>query len=100
MTDHSHHQHHAGCSHGADTKTATDPVCGMKVDPHTTPHHTTHDGEDHLAGVVATLLTLPLLTRELLARCAERLLLTEAGSLALRLAPAALALRLAPALRL
>ena len=34
MTDHSHHQHHAGCSHGADTKTATDPVCGMKVDPH------------------------------------------------------------------
>jgi Cu+-exporting ATPase len=42
MTDHSHH---AGCSHGAaDKKTATDPVCGMKVDPHTTPHRTTHEG--------------------------------------------------------
>ena len=43
MNDHSHHQHHAGCSLGADTKTATDPVCGMKVDPHTTAHRATHD---------------------------------------------------------
>ncbi|HEX5775597.1 MAG TPA: heavy metal translocating P-type ATPase [Caulobacteraceae bacterium] len=39
-----HHHDHAGCSHSPDTKTATDPVCGMKVDPHTTAHRTTHDG--------------------------------------------------------
>jgi len=44
MTDHSHH-HHAGCSHEpVDTRTATDPVCGMKVDPQTTAHRTSHDG--------------------------------------------------------
>ncbi|HYG26322.1 MAG TPA: heavy metal translocating P-type ATPase, partial [Caulobacteraceae bacterium] len=42
MTD--HHHHHAGCSHAADAKTATDPVCGMKVDPHATAHRTTHEG--------------------------------------------------------
>ncbi|HEX6858925.1 MAG TPA: heavy metal translocating P-type ATPase [Caulobacteraceae bacterium] len=45
MTGHSQDpHHHAGCSHGADARTATDPVCGMKVDPHTTAHRTTHDG--------------------------------------------------------
>jgi Cu+-exporting ATPase len=33
-------QHHGG--HAA--ATATDPVCGMKVDPHATKHWTTHEG--------------------------------------------------------
>ena len=28
----------------ADGRTATDPVCGMKVDPEKTPHHATHRG--------------------------------------------------------
>ncbi len=41
MTDHGHH---AGCSHETDGKTATDPVCGMKVDPHTAQHRTMHGG--------------------------------------------------------
>ncbi|RAK57088.1 heavy metal translocating P-type ATPase [Phenylobacterium deserti] len=48
---HSHvHEHaHACCSDGAQpdhAKTATDPVCGMKVDPLATPHHAAHGGED------------------------------------------------------
>ncbi|HEX6866052.1 MAG TPA: YHS domain-containing protein, partial [Caulobacteraceae bacterium] len=43
MTDH-HHHHHDGCDHETDGKTATDPVCGMKVDPHKTQHRTTHEG--------------------------------------------------------
>lgn len=29
----------------ANAATATDPVCGMRVDPATTPHHTVHDGQ-------------------------------------------------------
>ncbi|MBA2124747.1 haloacid dehalogenase [Hyphomicrobium methylovorum] len=29
----------------ADGKTEIDPVCGMKVNPHTTKHHTEHDGQ-------------------------------------------------------
>ena len=56
MSDHRHahvHSHahghgHACCSGGApadQAKTATDPVCGMKVDPLTTPHHAEHGGE-------------------------------------------------------
>ncbi|MDP3660306.1 heavy metal translocating P-type ATPase [Phenylobacterium sp.] len=41
MTDaHDHHHHHAA----ADGKTATDPVCGMKVNPTTTPHAAEHGG--------------------------------------------------------
>src|SRR3546814_4385968 len=36
MTTHEH----------ADGK-AIDPVCGMTVDPATTPHHATHDGTDY-----------------------------------------------------
>src|SRR3546814_5628369 len=36
MTTHEH----------ADGK-AIDPVCGMAVDPATTPHHATHDGTDY-----------------------------------------------------
>ena len=47
MSDHPHaHHDHAG--HGApaeDGKTATDPVCGMKVNPDTTPHHAEHAGQ-------------------------------------------------------
>jgi P-type Cu+ transporter len=48
MSDHA--QHHAeryqGPSPASDGgKTATDPVCGMKVDPNTTPHHADHDGQ-------------------------------------------------------
>ncbi|MGD9766643.1 MAG: heavy metal translocating P-type ATPase [Pseudolabrys sp.] len=60
MTDHQHHQHsphdhaHAGCcsSHkaGAPADTAhqaIDPVCGMTVDPHTTPHKHSHHGHPY-----------------------------------------------------
>ncbi len=32
---------------GAETATATDPVCGMQVDPATTEHSATHDGETY-----------------------------------------------------
>jgi Cu+-exporting ATPase len=41
------HVHHAGCSHSkaAESEMVTDPVCGMSVDPKTTPHHTEHNGE-------------------------------------------------------
>ncbi|MBX3562675.1 MAG: heavy metal translocating P-type ATPase [Sphingomonas sp.] len=39
------------CCHGAKsartTGTAIDPVCGMSVDPATTPHHASHVGEDY-----------------------------------------------------
>ncbi len=42
---------HGCCAgkHGgdADAKTAKDPVCGMMVDPKTTSHHASHDGEDY-----------------------------------------------------
>ena len=58
MTDHQHHQAHdhahAGCcsSHQtakpADTAhQAIDPVCGMTVDPHTTPHKHSHHGHPY-----------------------------------------------------
>ena len=40
-------QNHADHGHTQDTKTAIDPVCGMKVDPGRTPHHATHDGTDY-----------------------------------------------------
>ncbi|MGE0748174.1 MAG: heavy metal translocating P-type ATPase [Rhodospirillales bacterium] len=38
---HGHRHDHAA---PADGRTATDPVCGMKVNPHATPHHAAHDG--------------------------------------------------------
>ena len=52
MTDHHQHgDHHAGHSCcGGKSKVASgalDPVCGMTVDPETTPHHATHDGADY-----------------------------------------------------
>ncbi|MEJ7747257.1 MAG: YHS domain-containing protein, partial [Luteimonas sp.] len=30
-----------------ESTTVTDPVCGMQVDPHTTPHHVVHAGSDY-----------------------------------------------------
>ncbi|MFC3068334.1 heavy metal translocating P-type ATPase [Phenylobacterium soli] len=44
MSDHAHH-HHDHAAPADDGKTATDPVCGMKVNPNTTPHHAEHAGE-------------------------------------------------------
>jgi Cu+-exporting ATPase len=53
----SHHSHHpaTGQGHGCcstDTKAdasaqATDPICGMRVDPATTAHHASHAGSDY-----------------------------------------------------
>jgi Cu+-exporting ATPase len=37
---------HVACSHAAPA-TATDPVCGMKVDPAKTAHRHTHDGHEY-----------------------------------------------------
>ncbi|MBA4165918.1 MAG: haloacid dehalogenase, partial [Erythrobacter sp.] len=47
MTESQHN--HAHCAHsGPETPgTAIDPVCGMSVDPATTPHVTTHGGVHH-----------------------------------------------------
>jgi Cu+-exporting ATPase len=55
-SDHAHHHaHHEPSAHEAaheaahdaahDGKTATDPVCGMKVNPDTTAHHAEHAGQ-------------------------------------------------------
>jgi Cu+-exporting ATPase len=42
---HDHHPHdHGNHGHQDAGAMATDPVCGMKVDPHTTKHWTTHRG--------------------------------------------------------
>src|SRR6218665_2174119 len=57
-TGHDHHsdpgdaarEHKAGCCGGpkADARgTVKDPVCGMDVDPQTTPHHAVHGGNDY-----------------------------------------------------
>jgi Cu+-exporting ATPase len=47
MAGHDHHHTHGACCGGGvgDARTAIDPVCGMKVDPATTPHHAEHHGE-------------------------------------------------------
>ncbi|MCW5685720.1 MAG: heavy metal translocating P-type ATPase [Pseudolabrys sp.] len=60
MTDHQHHQHsshdhaHTGCCSSDKTSApadaahqAIDPVCGMTVDPHTTPHKHSHHGHPY-----------------------------------------------------
>jgi Cu+-exporting ATPase len=55
MTEHTHqHAHdegHRACCAGhaepSDYAKATDPVCGMTVDPATTPHHAEHDGQTY-----------------------------------------------------
>nr|WP_255721630.1 heavy metal translocating P-type ATPase [Lichenibacterium sp. 6Y81] len=47
MTHEHHHDHGAGCGCGsapAAPTAAKDPVCGMTVDPLTTPHHAEHAG--------------------------------------------------------
>ncbi|MEW5688341.1 MAG: heavy metal translocating P-type ATPase [Pseudomonadota bacterium] len=47
MGEHDHQHGHGGCcgSHGDGGKTATDPVCGMKVDPAKNAHHAEHQGQ-------------------------------------------------------
>ena len=40
------HDHHDCCSGPKAKAMAKDPVCGMDVDPATTPHHAQHEGED------------------------------------------------------
>ena len=44
-THHCDHHDHAGEASAAGT--AIDPVCGMTVDPATTPHHARHAGQDY-----------------------------------------------------
>src|SRR5260370_4914207 len=39
------HRHNAHAAPGVGT--AKDPVCGMTVDPHTTPHRATHAAKDY-----------------------------------------------------
>jgi P-type Cu+ transporter len=54
-SDHAHHgapcAHHGGHDHArpsaAPDGRATDPVCGMTVDPHTTPHRAEHQGRPY-----------------------------------------------------
>ncbi len=51
MSETHHHHDHAHHAHGAGGQTADDgrvidPVCGMKVDPKTTPHHTKRNGRE------------------------------------------------------
>lgn len=41
-----HAHDHPGAT-ATDAGTVTDPVCGMMVDPATTPHHARHDGNDY-----------------------------------------------------
>jgi len=46
---HDHHQHHGHGAHDHHdaASTATDPVCGMKVDPHTAKHRAEHAGRTY-----------------------------------------------------
>src|SRR5690606_32613239 len=42
------HRHGPGCSHGTGAEhAAIDPVCGMKVDPHTAKHRASHMGHPY-----------------------------------------------------
>jgi Cu+-exporting ATPase len=49
--DHAHHDHahgqHAAPAAAPDAHTAIDPVCGMTVDPHTTPHKHAYKGRTY-----------------------------------------------------
>jgi Cu+-exporting ATPase len=48
MADHKHEAGHAGCGHGDDSHAhATDPVCGMNVDPRTARHRLAYGGRDY-----------------------------------------------------
>ncbi|GAM06573.1 heavy metal translocating P-type ATPase [Novosphingobium sp. MBES04] len=42
---HCHHQAPQSAQGGHEAHTVTDPVCGMTVDPATSPHHTEHEGQ-------------------------------------------------------
>ena len=44
--DHAAHGHHHGTADQSG-KTERDPVCGMMVNPHTTPHRTNHEGRPY-----------------------------------------------------
>jgi Cu+-exporting ATPase len=44
--DHVHHDHHADLGPVAGDR-VKDPVCGMSVDPHATPHHAAHAGKTY-----------------------------------------------------
>jgi Cu+-exporting ATPase len=44
--DHSHHHHGHGSGLTGDDARVIDPVCGMKVDPKTTPHHSEREGRE------------------------------------------------------
>lgn len=47
---HDHHQPHGAAAGtnpgGGDVRQVVDPVCGMKVDPATSPHHLEHEGQE------------------------------------------------------
>jgi Cu+-exporting ATPase len=45
--DHAAHACHGNAQPGIANGKAIDPVCGMTVDPATTPHHAAHDGADY-----------------------------------------------------
>ncbi|MEX0590982.1 MAG: heavy metal translocating P-type ATPase [Xanthobacteraceae bacterium] len=44
---HSAHDHHGHPVHGAAARLATDPVCGMKVDPHSAKHRAEYGGRTY-----------------------------------------------------
>jgi Cu+-exporting ATPase len=44
---HDHHHHRHGHHHGHGAHLATDPVCGMSVDPHTAAHRAEHAGRPY-----------------------------------------------------
>jgi P-type Cu+ transporter len=46
--DAAHSHHHGRCDHAAKAALATDPVCGMKVDPATAKHRFAYRGEDYV----------------------------------------------------
>ncbi len=43
-----HAHHHGHCDHASKAALATDPVCGMKVDPATAKHRFSYRGEDYV----------------------------------------------------
>jgi Cu+-exporting ATPase len=45
--DHANHGHHQRSGQDSAPMTASDPVCGMKVDPHTAKHQATHSGQTY-----------------------------------------------------
>src|SRR5262245_66687413 len=47
MNRHDHEAHHHAHAHAAPIDGVVDPVCGMTVDPHTTPHRHTHQGHTY-----------------------------------------------------